>query len=104
MSRVPYTINVDEYICGALEQIRKMNDNRDYSGLAAAVERIQHHANQMENALYAYENLYGECKDALTNEKYTDEAKFRKRIEKLCKRTAERKGDKWPEENFYRDE
>ena len=100
MSKVPYTINVDEYICSALDQMRKMNDNRDYSGLAAAIERIQHHANQMENALYAYEDLYGRTSRALFDEKYKDDdAKFRKRMMKLVKMTAERKGDKWPPED-----
>lgn len=51
MSKVPYTVNVDEYICSALEQMRKMNETRDYSGLAAAIERVQHHANMMERGL-----------------------------------------------------
>lgn len=98
MSKVPYTINVDEYICSALEQMRKMNESRDYSSLGAAIERIQHHANQMENALYAYEDLYGRTSRALFDEKYADDAKFRARMMKLVKMTAERKGDKWPPE------
>lgn len=51
MSKVPYTVNVDEYICAALDYLRKMHETRDYSGLMATVERIQYHANAMESAL-----------------------------------------------------
>ncbi len=99
MSRVPYTINVDEYICTALEQMRKMNECRDYSGLAAAIERIQHHANQMENALYSYEHLYSNCRRALKEEKFKDEAKFRKEIAKIVEDVRVSKGDPKDEED-----
>lgn len=51
MSKIPYTVDVNEYVCSTLEQMRKMNETRDYSGLAAAIERVQHHANMMEGGL-----------------------------------------------------
>ena len=57
MSKVPYTVNVNEYICDCLEQIRKMLQTHDFSALSAVVERIQYHANKMESALYSYEDI-----------------------------------------------
>lgn len=60
MSKVPYTVNVEEYICDCLEQIRTMLKTHDFSALPAVVERIQHHASKMESALYSYEDIkYG---------------------------------------------
>lgn len=60
MSRIPYTVNVNEYICDNLEQIRKMWETRDFSSLMAVTERIQYHATKMESALYSYEDVkYG---------------------------------------------
>lgn len=52
MSRVPYTVNVDEYICSELDRIRTMTKTLDFSLLPAIIERVQFHANSMENALY----------------------------------------------------
>lgn len=57
MSKIPYTVNVNEYICDNLEQIRKMLKTYDFSSLGAVVERIQYHANKMESALYSYEDI-----------------------------------------------
>lgn len=57
MSKIPYTVNVNEYICDNLEQIRKMLKTYDFSSLEAVVERIQYHANKMESALYSYEDI-----------------------------------------------
>lgn len=55
MSKIPYTVNVEEYVCTELERIRKMNESRDYSSLLACIERIQFHVSQMEYALHSYE-------------------------------------------------
>jgi len=77
MSKVPYTVNVEEYVCSALEEIRKMNKTRDYSGLMAAVERIQHHANQMEGALSTYHSKAYMISKALKDEDLTDRKKVR---------------------------
>lgn len=52
MSRVPYTVNVDEYICSELERIRSMTKTLDFSLLPAIIERVQFHASSMENAIY----------------------------------------------------
>ena len=84
MSRIPYTINVDEYICTALEQMRKMNESRDYSGLAAAIERIQHHANHMESALYSYEHIKNFAIRELAKEDVTADKFMQAMKEKLA--------------------
>ena len=97
MSKVPFTINIDEYICTALEQMRKMNETRDYSGLGAAIERIQNHANAMESALYVYNDLYHSVRRASIHNKYKeDDAAFRKRVYDLMESASNLKGDNWP--------
>ena len=73
MSKVPYTINVDEYICGCLEQIRKMVETRDFSSLLAVTERIQYHATKMESALYSYEDIKYKISGKVDKEDLTDE-------------------------------
>lgn len=80
MSKVPYTVDVNEYICTALDYIRKMEKTRDYSGLMAVVERIQIHADKMEEAIhssfskkYEIERL---CEDyELTDNEFRDKVK-----------------------------
>jgi len=57
MSRVPFTVNVEEYVCTELSRMRTMRDTHDYSGLLASIERVQQHVNRMETALYANESL-----------------------------------------------
>jgi hypothetical protein len=57
MSKVPYIVDVEEYICTALEQIRTMTKTLDFSSLPAVIERIQFHASSMENALYEYQDI-----------------------------------------------
>lgn len=84
MSKVPYTINIDRYICTELEYIRKMNENRDYSMLAATIERIQYHASSMEEALYRYEGIKYRLKDDVNNKDITDED-FRKKAVEIFK-------------------
>jgi predicted DNA binding CopG/RHH family protein len=54
MSRVPFTIDVDRYICSELENMRNMYKNRDFSGMMANIERIQQHGTAMEEALWEY--------------------------------------------------
>jgi len=53
MSKVKYTVDIEEYICDVLEDMRKMTKTGDYSRLPAAIEHLQHHAYKMENAIYA---------------------------------------------------
>lgn len=72
MSRVPFTIAVDEYVCSTLDELRKMNDSRDYSGMSAALERIQRHVNAMENGLYESSDLI----NILLKSLESDEAKL----------------------------
>lgn len=82
MSKVPYTIDLDRYVCTELEEIRKMNQNRDYSGLAAAVERIQHHGSAMEEALYRYEGIKYRLAKEVDNKELSDK-EFRKKAKKI---------------------
>ena len=64
MSRVPVTLDVDRYICSELEDLRKMYETRDFAHMLASIERIQRHANAMEEALHS--NKYKEFYHALT--------------------------------------
>ena len=84
MSKVPYTINIDRYICTELECVRKMNENRDYSMLAATIERIQYHASSMEDALYRYEGIKYKLKSDVDDKDMTD-ADFRKKAAEVLK-------------------
>lgn len=88
MSKVPYTVDVDEYICTALEQIRKMNETRDYSSLMAVVERIQFHAQRMEDAIYAaLDNKYWIKQN--THSPDMDDQEFRKQMQQRFKKGNE---------------
>ena len=82
MSKIRYTIDVDEYVCTALDQVRKMHDTRDYSSLLAVVERIQHHANNMESAIRdSFEGKYA-IRRMLRSETLTAE-EFRNKVKDL---------------------
>ena len=50
MSKVKYYYT-EEYLCQCLDEIRRMHETRDYSSLMAVTERIQAHANKMEDAI-----------------------------------------------------
>lgn len=79
MSRIPYTVNVDEYVCTNLEQMRGMVKSLDFSGLPAAIERVQYHANQMENALYSYEGIKRQMNKLLEDDKLSD-TEFKEKV------------------------
>lgn len=85
MSRIPYTVNVNEYVCDCLEQIRKMVVTHDFSSLPAVVERIQYHANKMEAALYSYEDLKYKVIRRVDDKELTDED-FRKFVKEQTKK------------------
>ena len=84
MSKVPYTIDVNRYICTELEYIRKMLETHDFSMLKATVERIQFHASSMEEALYRYEGIKFTLKDKVNNED-VDDATFREKAREVLK-------------------
>jgi hypothetical protein len=84
MSKVPYTINVDRYICTELEYLRKMLVTHDFSMLPAAIERIQFHASSMEEALYRYEGIKYTLKNKIDEEGVTD-ADFREKALEVLK-------------------
>lgn len=84
MSKVPYTINVDRYICTELDVIRKMLETHDFSMLKATVERIQFHASAMEEALYRYEGIKYKLKNKVDEQDVTD-ADFREKAREVLK-------------------
>ena len=81
MSHVPYTVNVQDYICSELDRIRKMKDTMDFSSLMATVERIQFHGSSMEGAIYAYSDLKWAVSKSIEDKEITDE-NFRKDVTK----------------------
>ena len=85
MSKVPYTINVDRYICAELDVIRKMLETHDFSMLKATVERIQFHASAMEDALYRYEGIKYTLKNDVDSETVTD-AEFREKAKRVLEK------------------
>lgn len=85
MSKVPYTINVDRYICTELESIRKMLNTHDFSALAATVERIQYHASAMEDALYRYEGIKYDLAREVDRDKM-DDKEFREKAREILKK------------------
>ena len=84
MSKVPYTIDVNRYICSELDSIRKMFETYDFSMLKATVERIQFHASAMEEALYRYEGIKYTLKNKIDEEGVTD-ADFREKAREVLK-------------------
>lgn len=90
MSRVPYTIHVDEFVCTELERMRTMCKTLDFSGLPASIERVQYHATSMENGLYAYESIKYNLKGKLFDDTVSDE-EFRKEAKKVFERLKRNK-------------
>jgi hypothetical protein len=82
MSKVPYTIDVNRYICSELDTIRKMFETYDFSMLKATVERIQFHASAMEEALYRYEGIKYTLRNDVDSETVTD-AEFREKAKRV---------------------
>ena len=82
MSKVPYTVNIDRFICTELEEIRKMTKTLDFSGLLATVERIQHHGSAMEEGLYEQRSIINQISSAVKDEKLSKKEKLDK-IQKL---------------------
>jgi peptidoglycan hydrolase CwlO-like protein len=65
MSKRPYIIDVDEYVCSNLEDIRTMIKTLDFSSLEARIEDIQYHANKMESSLWAKNAEINKLKDKI---------------------------------------
>ncbi len=82
MSKVPYTIDVNRYVCSELDSIRKMLETHDFSMLPATVERIQFHASAMEEALYRYEGIKYTLKNDVDSESITD-TEFREKAKRV---------------------
>ena len=84
MAKTPYTVDVDEYVCTELEYIRKMHETRDYSSLMATVERIQYHANRMEDAISASFERKWRVKGYCDDDSLSD-ADFREKVKDVMK-------------------
>lgn len=86
MSKVPITIDVERYVCTDLEELRKMYECRDFSGMLAAIERIQRHVNAMEDGLMSnkYKKLFESvrCWSYEEAEEYIKKSKEEKSKEK----------------------
>lgn len=85
MSKVTIKIEINEFICSCLAEMRDMNKARDYSGLSAVIERVQRHANAMEEGLYSYNRKMEAIRKVLDNDKMNDSQKL-KRVKKLTER------------------
>lgn len=85
MSRVPYTVNIDQYICTELEYMRKMLITHDFSKLPALIEHIQFHASSMEAALQSYDDIKYSLKQHV-NDKDMSDADFRAKAVEAFKR------------------
>jgi hypothetical protein len=84
MSKIPYTIAVDRFVCSELELIRTMIKTYDFSSLAAVVERIQYHVSSMEDALYRYDGIRHTLKDKVNDDDCFD-SEFRKVAQEVFK-------------------
>jgi len=90
MSKVPYTIDVNRYICTELESIRTMLKTFDFSPLPAIIERIQHHASSMEDALYnGKDKVYTAVRDLKKIEEKQKDKKLKKDLNKIIKELEE---------------
>lgn len=84
MSKVPYTIDVNRYVCSELELLRKAHETRDYSSVPSIVERIQFHVNAMEEGLY---RIYKEDRAVSKAwDKEVSDEEFRKLMKKAFKK------------------
>jgi hypothetical protein len=72
VSRVPFKIEINRWLCDELDAVRKMYETRDFSGLMAAVERMQIHANSMESAIHSYHHIKYKLYNKLTDEEVSD--------------------------------
>lgn len=75
MSEVSITITLDRFICTELGEVRTMIKHLDFSALPAIVERIQKHANSMEDALRNYNNYMYDIKSIIKNDSTDPDAK-----------------------------
>lgn len=92
MSRVPYTVDIDNTICSELERMRKCCETLDFSLMPALIERVQYHANAMEGGLWARKN-YHEWLTRLLEELSTQEINEQDFVNKVRKTVVENKGE-----------
>lgn len=87
----------NRYLCDVLEEMRKLNETRNYSSLLGLIEEAQWMANRMEGALGANKD-YRSWHEKAKNEKL-EFNKLRKEADGLRKKVGKKpKGQK---ENSY---
>lgn len=93
MSKVPYTIDVDRYICSELDDIRTMTKHLDFSRLPATIERIQFHASAMEDGLWAQRNAINNVREIIKDKDIeSDEEKYKKIVQAIAKYDTKKNG------------
>ena len=68
-------------VCGALDDMRKLNETRNYSGLLGLIEEVQIMANRMETGLYDKNDIEAGHKEK--NKLKKEIKKLENEIEKL---------------------
>lgn len=58
MSKIPYTVDIDNTVCSELGQMRKCITTHDFSLLPALIERVQFHVSAMESGLWSRKNYH----------------------------------------------
>jgi hypothetical protein len=76
----------NRYICSVLEDMRKLNDTRNYGYLEGLIEEAQSYANRMENGLQTAKECGYAMWRTLEDKKLTDAEKFAKLRTALNKR------------------
>lgn len=84
MSKITITLEIQEFLCDALNELRDMDKTKDYSSLLSVVERVQHHGYRMESAVHRSANMRRYIKDTLDNKDMSDSKKL-KEIKKHLK-------------------
>jgi hypothetical protein len=89
MSRIPYTVDVNEYICDVLEDIRKSMKTLDFSRLPAQIEHLQYHASRMEGALDRNWSVVNYVKER-GEDSEVDDKEFREKLVEIYKKENEK--------------
>lgn len=89
MTKVPYEVDVDRYVCTELELIRKAYETRDFAAILSIVERIQYHVSAMEDGLHREYEVSKAISKAWDED--LSDADFRKALKKVAKRKYKEK-------------
>lgn len=78
------------YACAILEDMRKMQESSNYSGLKASIEELQTYCTRMEDGLWAARNASEDTYNHLTKDK-PDVKSAKKSLEKRWKKLKKTK-------------